>query len=63
MTHIMLITTGFGFVAPLAQPMSVFAEEKVETKSETTDLTKAIDEAKAAGVSVNVGETTSNLRY
>ena len=57
MTHIMLITTGFGFVAPLAQPMSVFAEEKVETKSETTDLTKAIDEAKAAGVSVNVGET------
>ena len=57
MTHVMLITTGFGFVAPLAQPMSVFAEEKVETKSETTDLTKAIDEAKAAGVSVNVGET------
>ena len=57
MTHVMLITTGFGFVAPLAQPLSVFAEEKVETKSETTDLTKAIDEAKVAGVSVNVGET------
>ena len=57
MTHVMLITTGFGFVAPLAQPMSVFAEEKVETKSETTDLTKAIDEAKAAGVSVKMGET------
>lgn len=57
MTHVMLITTGIGFVAPLAQPLSVFAEEKTEVKSESLDLTKAIDDAKAAGVSVKMGET------
>ena len=57
MTHVMLITTGVGFVAPLAQPLSVFAEEKTEVKSESLDLTKAIDEAKALGVSVKMGET------
>lgn len=57
MTHVMLITTGIGFVAPLAQPLSVFAEEKTEVKSESLDLTKAIDEAKALGVSVKMGET------
>ena len=57
MTHVMLITTGIGFVAPLAQPLSVFAEEKTEVKSESLDLTKAIDEAKALGVSVKTGET------
>ena len=57
MTHVMLITTAIGFVAPLAQPLSVFAEEKTEVKSESLDLTKAIDEAKALGVSVKMGET------
>ena len=57
MTHVMLITTGIGFIAPLAQPLSVFAEEKTEVKSESLDLTKAIDEAKALGVSVKMGET------
>ena len=57
MTHVMLITTGIGFVAPLAQPLSVFAEEKTEVKSESLDLTKAIDDAKAAGVSVKMDET------
>ena len=57
MTHVMLITTGIGFVAPLAQPLSVFAEEKTEVKSESLDLTKAIDDAKTAGVSVKMGET------
>ena len=57
MTHVMLITTGIGFIAPLAQPLSVFAEEKTEVKSESLDLTKAIDDAKAAGVSVKMGET------
>ena len=57
MTHVMLITTGIGFVAPLAQPLSVFAEEKTEVKSESLDLTKAVDEAKALGVSVKMGET------
>ena len=41
MTHVMLITTGVGFIAPLAQPLSVFAEEKTEVKSESLDLTKA----------------------
>ena len=57
MTHVMLITTGIGFIAPLAQPLSVFAEEKTEVKSESLDLAKAIDEAKALGVSVKMGET------
>lgn len=57
MTHVMLITTGIGFIAPLAQPLSVFAEEKTEVKSQSLDLTKAIDEAKALGVSVKMGET------
>ena len=57
MTHVMLITTGIGFIAPLAQPLSVFAEEKTEVKSESLDLTKAIDDAKALGVSVKTGET------
>ena len=57
MTHVMLITTGIGFIAPLAQPLSVFAEEKTEVKSESLDLAKAIDDAKAAGVSVKMGET------
>ena len=57
MTHVMLVTTGVGFVAPLAQPLSVFAEEKTEVKSESLDLAKAIDDAKALGVSVKMGET------
>ena len=57
MTYAMLVTTGVGFIAPLAQPLSVFAEEKTEVKSESLDLTKAIDDAKAAGVSVKMGET------
>ena len=57
MTHVMLITTGIGFIAPLAQPLSVFAEEKTEVKSESLDLTKTIDDAKALGVSVKMGET------
>ena len=35
----------------------MFAEEKTEVKSESLDLTKAIDEAKALGVSVKTGET------
>ena len=56
-TYAMLVTTGVGFIAPLAQPLSVFAEEKTEVKSESLDLTKAIDDAKAAGVSVKMGET------
>lgn len=47
MTYAMLVTTGVGFIAPLAQPLSVFAEEKTEVKSESLDLTKAIDDAKA----------------
>lgn len=33
MTYAMLVTTGVGFIAPLAQPLSVFAEEKTEVKS------------------------------
>lgn len=57
MTYAMLVTTGVGFIAPLAQPLSVFAEEKTEVKSESLDLAKAIDDAKAAGVSVKMGET------
>ena len=57
MTYAMLVTTGVGFIAPLAQPLSVFAEEKTEVKSESLDLTKAIDDAKVAGVSVKMGET------
>ena len=57
MTYAMLVTTGVGFIAPLAQPLSVFAEEKTEVKSESLDLAKAIDDAKAAGVSVKIGET------
>ena len=57
MTHVMLITTGIGFIAPLAQPLSVFAEEKTEVKSESLDLMKAIDDAKVSGVSVKMGET------
>ena len=57
MTYAMLVTTGVGFIAPLAQPLSVFAEEKTDFKSESLDLTKAIDDAKAAGVSVKMGET------
>lgn len=56
-TYAMLVTTGVGFIAPLAQPLSVFAEEKTEVKSESLDLTKAIDDAKASGVSVKMGET------
>ena len=56
MTYAMLVTTGVGFIAPLAQPLSVFAEEKTEVKSESLDLTKAIDDAKVAGVSVKMGE-------
>ena len=46
MTYAMLVTTGVGFIAPLTQPLSVFAEEKTEVKSESLDLTKAIDDAK-----------------
>ena len=57
MTYAMLVTTGVGFIAPLAQPLSVFAEEKTEVKSESLDLAKAIDDAKASGVSVKRGET------
>ena len=57
MTYAMLVTTGVGFIAPLAQPLSVFAEEKTEVKSESLDLAKAIDDAKTAGVSVKMGET------
>ena len=57
MMYAMLVTTGVGFIAPLAQPLSVFAEEKTEVKSESLDLTKAIDDARAAGVSVKMGET------
>ena len=57
MTYAMLVTTGVGFIAPLAQPLSVFAEEKTEVKSGSLDLTKAIDDAKVAGVSVKMGET------
>lgn len=38
MTYAMLVTTGVGFIAPLAQPLSVFAEEKTEVKSESLDL-------------------------
>ena len=57
MTYAMLVTTGVGFIAPLAQPLSVFAEEKTEVKSESLDLAKAIDDAKALGVSVKMGET------
>ena len=57
MTYAMLVTTGVGFIAPLAQPLSVFAEEKTEVKSESLDLAKAIDDAKVVGVSVKMGET------
>lgn len=28
MTYAMLVMTGVGFITPLAQPLSVFAEEK-----------------------------------
>lgn len=49
MTYAMLVTTGVGFIAPLAQPLSVFAEEKTEVKSESmirnTETSRSISSA------------------
>ena len=51
-TCAMLATTAFGFAAPLAQPLNVFADEVVANATNAKSYAELVDEARKAGVQV-----------
>ena len=51
-TCAMLATTAFGFVAPLAQPLTAFADEVVANATTVKSYAELVDEARKAGVQV-----------
>ena len=51
-TCAMLATTALGFVAPLAQPLNVFADEVVANATNAKSYAELVDEARKAGVQV-----------
>ena len=51
-TYAMLAVTGFGFVAPLAQPLSVFADEVVANATKERSYTDLLKEAKSKNINV-----------
>ena len=51
-TCAMLATTAFGFAAPLAQPLTAFADEVVANATNTKSYAELVDEARKAGVQV-----------
>ena len=51
-TCAMLATTAFGFVAPLAQPLNVFADEVVANATNAKSYAELVDEARKAGIQV-----------
>lgn len=51
-TCTMLATTAFGFAAPLAQPLTAFADEVVANATNAKSYAELVDEARKAGVQV-----------
>ena len=51
-TCAMLATTALGFVAPLAQPLNVFADEVAANATTVKSYAELVDEARKAGVQV-----------
>ena len=51
-TCAMLATTAFGFAAPLAQPLNVFADEVVANATNAKSYAELVDAARKAGVQV-----------
>ena len=51
-TCAMLATTAFGFAAPLAQPLNVFADEVVANATNAKSYAELVDEARKAGIQV-----------
>ena len=51
-TCAMLATTAFGFAAPLAQPLTAFADEVVANATNAKSYAELVDEARKAGVQV-----------
>ena len=51
-TYAMLAVTGFGFVAPLAQPLSVFADEVVANATKERSYADLLKEAKSKNINV-----------
>ena len=51
-TCAMLATTAFGFAAPLAQPLTAFADEVVANATTVKSYAELVDEARKAGVQV-----------
>ena len=48
----MLATTAFGFAAPLAQPLTAFADEVVANATTVKSYAELVDEARKAGIQV-----------
>ena len=51
-TCAMLATTAFGFAAPLAQPLNVFADEFVANATNAKSYAELVNEARKAGIQV-----------
>ena len=51
-TCAMLATTAFGFAAPLAQPLTAFADEVVANATDAKSYAELVNEARKAGVQV-----------
>ena len=51
-TYAMLAVTGFGFVAPLAQPLTVFADEVVANAAKERSYADLLKEAKSKNINV-----------
>lgn len=51
-TYAMLAVTGFGFVAPLAQPLTVFADEVVANAAKERSYADFLKEAKSKNINV-----------
>lgn len=51
-TCAMLATTAFGFAAPLAQPLTAFADEVVANATTVKSYAELVDEARKAGIQV-----------
>ena len=51
-TCAMLVTTALGFAAPLAQPLTAFADEVVANATNAKSYAELVDEARKAGVQV-----------
>ena len=51
-TYAMLAVTGFGFVAPLAQPLTVFADELVANAAKERSYADLLKEAKSKNINV-----------